>query len=159
LLTARVRGGHHPKRLVLTTRPGSLRGKRIFREAGGPVIVACPSGVPRREVDALRKLGATVLLLPPRGGSVRAADLLDALGGEGITSLLVEGGGRTAGWLTAQGAVDRYVVFVAPLLMGEGIRSVAGWACREPASGRRLEFTSVRRVGPDIVVTAEPRPA
>jgi diaminohydroxyphosphoribosylaminopyrimidine deaminase/5-amino-6-(5-phosphoribosylamino)uracil reductase len=80
------------------------------------------------------------------------------LGAEGVTSLLVEGGGRIAGWLAAEGAIDRYVVFVAPLLLGEGIRAVSGWASRSPSSARRLAFTSVRRVGPDIEITAEPAP-
>ena len=49
------------------------------------------------------------------------------------------------------------IVFVAPLLLGEGIRAVSGWAGRSPSSGKRLAFTSVRRVGPDIEITAEVR--
>lgn len=156
LLTARVRGGRDPRRLVLTSRPSALLRSRLLREAGGEVLVACPSRVPRRETAALRSLGVRILALPSKGGKVPAADLLAALGSEGITSLLVEGGGSVAGWLTAEGAVDRYVLFVAPLLMGEGIRAVSGWACGDPASGRRLRFTSVRRIGADLLVTAEP---
>ena len=90
-------------------------------------------------------------------GPCGRGDFLAALGAEGVTSLLVEGGGRIAGWLAAEGAIDRYVVFVAPLLLGEGIRAVSGWASRSPSSARRLAFTSVRRVGPDIEITAEAR--
>jgi diaminohydroxyphosphoribosylaminopyrimidine deaminase/5-amino-6-(5-phosphoribosylamino)uracil reductase len=123
------------------------------------VIVACPKGVPERDVRAVQDAGGRVLRLPARGGAVRARDFLAALGAEGVTSLLVEGGGRIAGWLAAAGAIDRYVVFVAPLLLGEGIRAVSGWASRSPTSGARLAFTSVRRVGPDIEITAEPMPA
>jgi len=121
------------------------------------VIVAVPKGVPERDVRAVRDAGAVVLRLPARGGAVRARDFLAALGGEGVTSLLVEGGARTAGWLASGGAIDRYVVFVAPLLLGEGIRAVTGWARRTPTGGKRLAFTSVRRVGPDIEITAEER--
>ncbi|MFA6146880.1 MAG: bifunctional diaminohydroxyphosphoribosylaminopyrimidine deaminase/5-amino-6-(5-phosphoribosylamino)uracil reductase RibD [bacterium] len=157
LLTARVPGGHDPRRVVLTSRPAELVRGRIFREPGGDVIVACPKSVPERYVRAVREAGGTVLRLPVHGGAVRAGDFLAALGGEGITSLLVEGGGRTAGWLVSEGAVDRYVVFVAPLLLGEGVRAVSGWARRSPASGKRLVFTSVRRVGPDLEITAEER--
>ncbi len=156
LLTARVPGGRCPKRVVLTTRPSELARNRLFGSKGGEVIVVCPSRVPSRETGQVRALGARVLRLPSRGGKIRAGDLLSALGSEGITSLLVEGGGKTAGWLTEEGAVDRYVVFVAPLLLGEGIRAVSGWACRAPSSGKRLAFASVRRVGPDLMVVAEP---
>jgi diaminohydroxyphosphoribosylaminopyrimidine deaminase/5-amino-6-(5-phosphoribosylamino)uracil reductase len=156
LLTVRVPGGRCPKRVVLTSRPSELAGNRLFGSKGGEVLVVCPSRVPAREVDPVRALGARILRLPCRGGRIRADDLLSALGSEGITSLLVEGGGKTAGWLAEEGAVDRYVVFVAPLLLGEGIRAVSGWACRAPSSGKRLAFTSVRRVGPDLMVVAEP---
>ncbi len=156
LLTARISGARDPRRVVLTTRPGELAGLRMFREAGGEVLIACPAAVPKREADRLRALGARVLLFPSRKGRIRAGDFLDRLGAEGITSLLVEGGGRTAGWLAAEGAVDRYVVFVAPLLLGEGVRAISGWAGRSPSSGKRLVFTSVRRAGPDLEITAEP---
>ncbi|MBE0606016.1 MAG: dihydrofolate reductase family protein [Deltaproteobacteria bacterium] len=93
----------------------------------------------------------------PRTAPPRARDFLAALGAEGVTSLLVEGGARTAGWLVSEGAVDRYVLFVAPLLLGKGVRAVSGWASRSPTEGKRLAFTSVRRVGPDIEITAEER--
>jgi diaminohydroxyphosphoribosylaminopyrimidine deaminase/5-amino-6-(5-phosphoribosylamino)uracil reductase len=143
--------------VILTTRPGAILRNRFFRAGAGEVLVACPAGIPRRESERLRALGARLLPLPSRGGRVRAADLLDALGAEGVTSLLVEGGGRTAGWLAAEGAVDRYVLFVGPLLLGEGVRAVSGWACPDPKSGVRLAFTAVRRVGEDLMVVAEPR--
>lgn len=158
VLTARHPGGRDPRRVILTSRPSELANGRIFREAGGEVLVACRNDVPERDVRAVREAGGKVLRLPARGGTVRARDLLAALGAEGITSILVEGGGRTAGWLVSEGAVDRYVLFVAPLLLGEGVRAVSGWASRSPSSGKRLAFTSVRRVGPDLEITAEPHP-
>jgi diaminohydroxyphosphoribosylaminopyrimidine deaminase/5-amino-6-(5-phosphoribosylamino)uracil reductase len=156
LLTARVRGGGRPRRVVLTARPSELSGNRLFGTRGGEIIVACPSRVPKKETAAVEALGARVLRLPSRAGRIGAADLLSALGSEGITSLLVEGGGKTAGWLAAEGAVDRYVVFVAPLLLGEGVRAVSGWACRAPSHGKKLTFTLLRRVGPDLMIVAEP---
>jgi len=156
-LTARLPGGHDPRRVILTSRPAELANGKVFREPGGEVIVACLKDVPERDVRAVRDAGGRILRLPARRGTVRARDFLGALGAEGITSLLVEGGGRTAGWLVSEGAVDRYVVFVAPLLLGEGVRAVSGWASRSPASGKRLAFTSVRRVGPDLEITAEER--
>lgn len=157
LLTARVPGGRAPRRVVVTTRPGAILRNRLFRAGPGEVLVACPAGIPRREAERLRALGARVLPLPSRAGRIRAADLLAALGAEGVTSLLVEGGGRTAGWLAAEDAVDRYVLLVAPLLLGEGVRAVSGWACADPQAGVRLSFEAVRRVGKDILLIAEPR--
>lgn len=156
LLTSRVRGGRDPRRVILTSRLSGLAGRRVFREGGGEVIFACPRGVARADAERARSLGGRVLPLPSEGGRVKADALLRALGGEGITSLLVEGGGRTAGWLIAEGAVDRYVLFVAPLFLGEGVRAVAGFSPARPGDGRKVRITSVRRVGGDLMLEAEP---
>lgn len=156
LLTCRARGGKTPRRVIVTSSVRAAAGRRIFREGGGDVILACPEGVAGRDLEAARRLGAKVLLLPSRRGMIAARDLLEALGREGITSLLVEGGARTAGWLVAEEAVDRFVFFLAPLLLGEGLRALAGWAAAGPEAGKRLLIESVRRVGEDVVVTAVP---
>ncbi len=158
-LTARIRGGRNPGRVILTSRIAGLARNGRFLKAGGRVIVAAPRGVSREEADRLRFLGIRVLLLPTRKGRIEASVFLDALGREGITSLLAEGGGKTAGWLVEAGAVDRYVFFLAPLLLGEGVRSIAGFAAGRMKEGRRLLITSVKRAGSDIMVVAEPASA
>ncbi len=157
LLTARVRGANDPKRIVLTSRLDRLSGRRIVREGASEVIVVAPRGVPARDVERARALGARVMLLPARRGRIGAGALMRALGREGIASLLVEGGGRTAGWLLTDDAVDRFVFFIAPLLLGDGIRAFSGFSGRRVAEGRGLAVRSVRRVGDDLMVTAERR--
>lgn len=158
LLTARIRGGRNPKKVILTSRIAGVARSGRFLEEGGEVIVAAPRSASREEAERLRSLGIRVLLLPARKGRIGAGAFLDALGREGITSLLAEGGGKTAGWLIEAGAVDRYVLFFAPLLLGEGVRSVAGFTARRMKEGRRLKITSVTRAGGDVLVVAEPSP-
>lgn len=156
LLTARVPGARDPVRVVLTSDLSGAARSRMMGEGGEGTLFVCPKGVPARAVGRLREAGARVLLLPARGGRIGAGVFLAALGREGITSLLVEGGGETAGWLVSAGAVDRFVLFVAPLLLGEGVRSLSGFAAAAPGKGRRLSYTSVRRMGEDLMITAEP---
>jgi diaminohydroxyphosphoribosylaminopyrimidine deaminase/5-amino-6-(5-phosphoribosylamino)uracil reductase len=155
LLSSRIRGGRDPRRIVITSRLSGISGRRLFREGRGRILFVCPRGVSDREVERVTSLGGRVLRLPARGGRIPADDFLRALGKEGVTSLLVEGGGRTAGWLVSAGAVDRFVFFLAPLLLGEGIRAVAGFRSRTVAEGRKLEIKDFRRIGEDLVVTAE----
>lgn len=155
LLSSRIRGGRDPRRIVITSRLSGISGRRLFREGRGRILFVCPRGVSDREVERVTSLGGRVLRLPARGGRIPADDFLRALGKEGVTSLLVEGGGRTAGWLVSAGAVDRFVFFLAPLLLGEGIRAVAGFRSRTVAAGRKLEIKDFRRIGEDLVVTAE----
>ncbi len=159
LLTARTRGGKEPKRVILTSRPDTVARAGRFLEAGGEVIVAGPRGAFRGMSGVLRSRGIRPLPLPARRGRIRAAELLEALGEAGITSLLVEGGARTAGWLAGAGAVDRFVFFVAPLLLGEAVRSVSGFTARRLSDGRPLTIRSVAKTGDDLMVVAEPQPA
>lgn len=156
LLTARVRGGRDPIRVVVATRPAGLERSRILREGSGGVLVAVPEGFSPGTAARLGARGAKVLRLPAPRGRIAVPDLLAALGREGIASLLVEGGGAVAGAFVAAGAVDRYVFFFGPVLLGEGVTAVAGFRPPVPGEGRKLAFRSARRVGEDLVVVAEP---
>ncbi len=157
-LSSRIRGGKDPMRVVLTSRLKGISGRRVFEGGEGKVLFVCPSGVPERDVRRAESLGAKVLRLPARSRRIAAATFLRALGKEGVTSLLVEGGGRTAGWLASSGAVDRYVFFVAPLLLGEGVRAISSFHARSVGEGVKLSITGVRRIGDDLMITAAPVP-
>ena len=74
---------------------------------------------------------------------------LGALAGEGVRSLLLEGGPTLASSFLAADLVDKLLVFVAPILAGEGAGPVA--ALPEPRSLRRL---SAEQVGEDVLLTA-----
>ena len=80
-----------------------------------------------------------------RSGPLR--DELGALGGEGVQSLLLEGGPTLAGAFLAQGLVDKVLVFVAPKLAGAG----PGAFLDTPATLRRLKALPV---GEDVLLSA-----
>jgi diaminohydroxyphosphoribosylaminopyrimidine deaminase/5-amino-6-(5-phosphoribosylamino)uracil reductase len=74
---------------------------------------------------------------------------LGALAGEGVRSLLLEGGPTLAASFLAGDLVDKLLVFVAPTLAGGGPAPVA--ALPEPRALRRL---SAEPVGEDVLLTA-----
>jgi diaminohydroxyphosphoribosylaminopyrimidine deaminase / 5-amino-6-(5-phosphoribosylamino)uracil reductase len=74
---------------------------------------------------------------------------LGALAGEGVRSLLLEGGPTLAASFLAADLVDKVLVFVAPTLAGDGPAPVA--ALPEPRSLRRL---SAEQVGKDVLLAA-----
>jgi diaminohydroxyphosphoribosylaminopyrimidine deaminase / 5-amino-6-(5-phosphoribosylamino)uracil reductase len=90
--------------------------------------------------------------LPPGSGlELRSGPLPDelaALAGEGVQSLLLEGGPTLAGGFFAEGAVDKVLVFVAPRLAGAGMRAFE--AVGNSATLRRL---TARRVGEDVLLS------
>jgi diaminohydroxyphosphoribosylaminopyrimidine deaminase/5-amino-6-(5-phosphoribosylamino)uracil reductase len=158
LLTCRIRGRRNPVRVVLTSRPERLAVLRMFADRSAANLVAVPEGIGASRSRALEEAGAEILRIPARDGRIAAGDLLSALGKRGIASLLVEGGGVVAGNFLRESAVDRLVMFIAPAMFGEGIRSVSGWSARTPAEGRRFGIAKVRRMGEDLMLEALPKP-
>jgi diaminohydroxyphosphoribosylaminopyrimidine deaminase/5-amino-6-(5-phosphoribosylamino)uracil reductase len=76
-------------------------------------------------------------------------DELARLGDEGVQSLLLEGGPTLASAFLEAGLVDKLLVFVAPLLGGEGPHFV-----RDLVQAVRLSHLDARRVGEDILLSA-----
>jgi diaminohydroxyphosphoribosylaminopyrimidine deaminase/5-amino-6-(5-phosphoribosylamino)uracil reductase len=74
---------------------------------------------------------------------------LARIGGEGVQSLLLEGGATLAGAFFRADVVDKLLLFVAPTLSGEGPGLVT--ALHEPVSLTRL---GSRRIGQDLLFTA-----
>ncbi len=80
--------------------------------------------------------------------SGRLEDELAALAGEGVRSLLLEGGPTLAGAFLAAGLVDKLMVFTAPTVSGAG--AVAFGALQEALA---LRHVSVERIGDDVLLT------
>jgi len=103
-----------------------------------------------------------VLGRAPAGARVRPAlelsgDLgavLDELGSRGVLQLLVEGGARVAHQVHEAGLVDRYVLYLAPALLGgdDGRPLFSGPGAPTMAEAWRGRLVSVERLGDDLRV-------
>lgn len=88
-------------------------------------------------------------------------EVLDELGGRGVLQVLVEGGAAVAHDLHAAGLVDRYVVYLAPALLGgdDGRSLFAGPGAATLADAWRGEIVGVARLGEDLRIDLASRPA
>jgi diaminohydroxyphosphoribosylaminopyrimidine deaminase/5-amino-6-(5-phosphoribosylamino)uracil reductase len=84
--------------------------------------------------------------------------VLDKLGGMGVMQLLVEGGATVAHAFQAARLVDRYVIYLAPALMGgdDGRAMFHGDGGSTMAELWRGRIVSVQPVGDDIRIELEP---
>jgi diaminohydroxyphosphoribosylaminopyrimidine deaminase/5-amino-6-(5-phosphoribosylamino)uracil reductase len=152
------------------TLPGSRwvsgeRSRRLVHELrAASDAVAVGMGTVRADAPALTARGVDAARQPRRlafgrgplpAGSeleLRAGPLRDelgALGGEGVQSLLLEGGPTLATAFLAEGLVDKLLLFVAPRVAGAGPRLIADLP--RPVDLRRLE---AMRVGEDVLLSA-----
>jgi diaminohydroxyphosphoribosylaminopyrimidine deaminase/5-amino-6-(5-phosphoribosylamino)uracil reductase len=104
----------------------------------------------RGRVKRLQATGVTVL---------QAGSLLEALGSlreQGVSSLLVEGGGQLAGALLAAGLVDRYYWIQAPLWLGEGgVPALAGLPSGGLDQAERWRAVERRSLGDDTLLVLD----
>lgn len=70
--------------------------------------------------DRLTAAGCRILSSEDHCGAVALPELLDDLGAEGISSLMLEGGAETARNMLEEGLVDRIVLFTSNTLVGAG---------------------------------------
>jgi diaminohydroxyphosphoribosylaminopyrimidine deaminase / 5-amino-6-(5-phosphoribosylamino)uracil reductase len=106
----------------------------------------------------LRSTGAEVVPVGGcEGGGVDLQQALAALAERDIHALLVEGGPTLAGGLVRSGTVDRYVLHVAPALLGaDGLPAIAGPGAPTVTQRWQLEIEAVRERGPDLEIVARP---
>jgi len=136
---------------------GGLRiaeGARVLRGPGRRVVAtAVPTSHPKARRLAARGIEVWSLPSGKRGG-VDLRRLLRALAGEGVSSLMVEGGAETLWGFFHAGLVDRVAAFLAPRVLGGGRAkgSVGGRGFRLDET-LRLSGVAVERVGGDLLVT------
>ncbi|MCC7386661.1 MAG: bifunctional diaminohydroxyphosphoribosylaminopyrimidine deaminase/5-amino-6-(5-phosphoribosylamino)uracil reductase RibD [Deltaproteobacteria bacterium] len=161
LLTARVRGGRDPVRIVLDSRLRTPPSAALIKDAsGGRTIIATTDRAPAARRRALARLGADVLpVKATRKGRVDLDALLAALSARGLSSVLVEGGARVLGAFLDERLVGRVVVFIAPILIGgeDAPPAFGGRGVASLAEALRLESLSVEPVGPDLMLTGRVR--
>ncbi len=121
-----------------------------------PVIIACARPADERHAEALRAAGARILQLPDAHGSVDLTALVAALGNDGISSILVEGGATLLGALADQHLIQRVTAVIAPLIIGgqAAPTPVAGTGIAELSSAMHLTDTTVKSSGADTIISA-----
>ena len=109
--------------------------------------VETPKGQPRRLVFSQGPLPRRASTSSCEPGAL--ADELRALGGRGVQSLLLEGGPTLASAFLAADLVDKVMLFVAPVLAGDGSAPTAPLP-----SPRTLSHLTARPVGDDVLLEA-----
>ena len=144
---------HRPQRVLVDSQLRVPVSAKLYCDHGALTRVLCGTTAPTRRRRAVAATGATLLELPLREGHIPLRPALRRLGREGLTELLVEGGGELAAALLRARLVDEVHWFGAPILIGSDGRASLG----ELSIGRlgrapRLVDVQIRRLGDDVHV-------
>jgi diaminohydroxyphosphoribosylaminopyrimidine deaminase/5-amino-6-(5-phosphoribosylamino)uracil reductase len=141
-----------PLKVVVDSRLNTPPAAQILQT--GKTLIVCAEPDARRMV-ALEHAGAEVICLPGENGQVDLAALLSILARRGINEVMTEAGATLNGALIAAGWVDEWIMYVAPVLLGDAARGL--FALPEPAQMQNrhtLAIKDLRQVGADLRLTA-----
>jgi diaminohydroxyphosphoribosylaminopyrimidine deaminase/5-amino-6-(5-phosphoribosylamino)uracil reductase len=163
LLTARPpdpASARQPRRVVFDSLARLPLSSRLVADAPEiPLTVVVSRAAPRAATDGLKTHGVDVIVATGENERAKVGSALEALGSEGITSILLEGGPRLAGAFLDAGEIDEIRLFMAPIVLGgrnsrdplenEGADSIAD-------AVRGLTLTC-NRVGEDLLISSRIR--
>jgi diaminohydroxyphosphoribosylaminopyrimidine deaminase/5-amino-6-(5-phosphoribosylamino)uracil reductase len=155
-LTCRLRGGRNPLRIVLDGRLRLPLTARVLTTAAARTLVVTGHRASPAKLRRITARGAAVLQLPAPRGQISLRRLMRALGKQGVTSVLVEGGATVAAAAIRAKVVDRLLVFYAPTLIGGDGRPMLGpLGVRRLRQAPRLGPLRVRRLAADVLLATE----
>ena len=156
-LTVRNDAIHYaPKRIVLDRSlelPPHLKlFTDEFREMTTVFIGEDMSDVPR--AHELRDAGIGVESIPVEGNpeNLRLDHVIDRLGRMNLASVLVVGGAAVIDTMIAENLADKLILFIAPKLLGHGIKSFQRMAVDRLDQATVVNIHSTELVGEDIMV-------
>jgi diaminohydroxyphosphoribosylaminopyrimidine deaminase/5-amino-6-(5-phosphoribosylamino)uracil reductase len=151
-LTCRLKGGRNPLKIILDSRLRIPLDAKVLED--GNVVVATTERFNRRKMRGLGKKADVWVVGEER---VDLDGLMGKLGGGGITSVLIEGGGEVNASMLKAGIVDKLVLFIAPkIITGRDVPVFGGEGITLLRDAVGVEITSVERAGGDLVVEAYP---
>lgn len=125
---------------------------RLYTEGADRTWVLCGESAAASKRKAIERLDARVLTLATRDGHIDLKPALSRLAREGLTQVLVEGGGELAAALLRRKLVDEIHWFVAPrVLGGEGRASMGALGLSRLLRSPEVE-ARVGRVGRDVYI-------
>jgi diaminohydroxyphosphoribosylaminopyrimidine deaminase/5-amino-6-(5-phosphoribosylamino)uracil reductase len=132
-----------------------LDAKVVRDEFAGLTTIVVSKLAPKNRVAALAKR-VDVVIAPANKSQIDLRWLLEKLGAENVTSLLVEGGGEVNASFLLGGFAQRIAFFYAPKILGgrDSRKAVAGEGAKSLNEIIQLREVEWRRLGEDLLLTA-----
>ena len=150
------------RRIVLDSRARTpLAAKVVSDEYAGLTTIVVSKLAPKNRVAALAKW-VNVIVAPATNSKLKTTNsklnlkwLLQKLGAENVTSLLVEGGGEVNASFLIGGLAQRVAFFYAPKILGgrAARKAVAGDGAKSLPEVVQLREVEWRKLGADLLLT------
>jgi diaminohydroxyphosphoribosylaminopyrimidine deaminase / 5-amino-6-(5-phosphoribosylamino)uracil reductase len=157
-LTARIRGGKHPYRIILDSRLRIPETAKVIERSPAETIVVTTDMASNAQRARLERKGVRVVTVPSRMGRVDLKKCLSVLGKLEIMTLLIEGGSEINGAFLHEKLIDKLVLIVAPKLLGgrKALGVFGGEGVAQLKDAVMIQQLKARRLGADILLEGYP---
>jgi diaminohydroxyphosphoribosylaminopyrimidine deaminase / 5-amino-6-(5-phosphoribosylamino)uracil reductase len=154
-LTCRISNGRNPWRVVLDSRLRIPLSAQLLRQPDPEKnIIVTGARSRRKKIHAIEALGARVWQVKLRRRRIPWAPIVKQLAEQGVLSVMIEGGATTAAWALQEKAVDRILVFYAPMILGgDGRVMIDRLGVKRVKQAIRIRDMQIRKSGPDALVS------
>jgi len=144
-----------PLRVIIDPHLSTPTDARVLQQAGRTLIMTA-SADPDLQ-DGLREAGAEVMEVAGDGLVIDLRAVLEKLAELEVNEVLLETGATLSGAMMQAGLIDEMVIYMAPILMGDGARGLYRLPeIRDMADRIELDIRELRVVGRDLRITARP---
>lgn len=163
-LTSRLPGysadQSRPVRVVLDRRLRiSFEAKVVQTAQSHPTWVVTSDQSNSDKAQALERVGVQVMRIADSGNQAFARATAVLLAKQGLTRVLIEGGGQVAASFLQEHLVDRIYAFQAPKVIGgDGLSAVGGLGLTQMSDVPQFERMESRVLGPDCLEILEREP-
>jgi len=149
-LTARIKGGKNPVRVVIDPQLKTPLRAKIFKTPPETIMVSEKLLPPSLENSCVKNISYK--------GCLSLKWLMEELGSRGITSVLIEAGSTLAGTALDEGIVDKAAFFIAPKIIGgkDAFPAVGGKGIEKIKDAYKVKDLKVRKIGADLLIEGYP---
>jgi len=153
-MTVRIDGlDKQPLRVIVDTHLSTPLDAKILAQAGKTIILT--SREDPADVKRFSKYGIEVIKIAQKGSNLDLDAVVDYLGTLGINEVLLEAGATLSGAMLQAGLVDEFVIYMAPVLLGNNAKGLFGLSNIETMNQKiALNIIDQRVIGVDWRITA-----
>jgi diaminohydroxyphosphoribosylaminopyrimidine deaminase/5-amino-6-(5-phosphoribosylamino)uracil reductase len=127
---------------------------QLFDTKDVPTVAIAAQDADEGKAGKLAERGVEVIRVPREGNSLDLGAAMGELAAKGIQSLLIEGGGETAGKFFDSGLIDELNIFYAPVIIGgrDAVPMIGGEGVARLIDSIKISDMRTQFVGQDLLV-------
>lgn len=153
-LTTRIKGGRNPIRVILDTRLRTPIDANVVTDQQAETWIFVGSYVSEEQINEFTKLGVRIYQM--ESDNISIEKVLQKLGAEKVTSLLVEGGATVNSSFLQSMYINQLIMYISPIIIGGNMAPGAfgGQGFKRLADTLKLQIKEIKQMEGNIKIVA-----